>query len=110
MLCLCWFDGSPGYAFCYDALKDCYANEHLGIGSCKESLAELSVIVCNTASDALVQFNDELKRDFHVTPASYLELMKLFVYILKVQQNMLPLKMKKYTKGLKTLANIKVAI
>ena len=45
-----------------------------------------------------------------MTPASYLELMKLFVYVLKVQQNMFPLKMKKYTKRFITLAEIKVEI
>ena len=51
---MCWFDGWPGDAICSVALKDCFANEHIGIRSCNESLAELSVAMYNTACDALV--------------------------------------------------------
>ena len=38
-----------------------------------------------------------------MTPTSYLELIKLYIEMLKVQKNILPMKIKKYSVGLMTL-------
>ena len=49
------------------------------------------------------RFFDEMKRKVYITPTSYLELIKLYIAMLKVQQNILPLKIRKFTIGLQTL-------
>jgi len=56
--------------------------------------------------DAIVkseQFYEELRRRNYVTPTSYLELMKLYFDMMRLQKNIIPLKINKYTVGLETL-------
>ena len=49
------------------------------------------------------KFFEENRRRNYVTPTSYLELIKLYIEMLKVQKNILPMKIKKYSVGLMTL-------
>lgn len=49
------------------------------------------------------EFYTELRRKNYVTPTSYLELLKLYIEMMKYQQGVLPAKIKKYTVGLETL-------
>ena len=49
------------------------------------------------------KFYDELRRKNYVTPTSYLELLKLYMEMMKYQQGVLPTKISKYTVGLETL-------
>lgn len=49
------------------------------------------------------KFYAELRRKNYVTPTSYLELLKLYIDMMKYQQGVLPIKIKKYTVGLQTL-------
>ena len=44
-----------------------------------------------------------MRRKNYVTPTSYLELLKLYVEMMKYQQGILPKKISKYTVGLETL-------
>lgn len=48
----------------------------------------------------------------YVTPTSYLELMKVYTDLMRVQQNIIPMKIKKYTTGLEILksTNADVAV
>ncbi len=46
------------------------------------------------------QFYAELRRKNYVTPTSYLELLKLYIEMMKYQQGVLPTKIQKYTVGL----------
>lgn len=105
-----WFDKWPDDALYSVALKDYSANEHLGIGDYKETLSQLSVEIHNNVMESSNKFFDELKRKVYITPTSYLELIKLYISMLKVQQNILPLKIRKYTIGLQTLKETKVEV
>lgn len=55
-------------------------------------------------SEATDKCREELRRHNYVTPTSYLELIKLYIDKMKEQQNILPIKINKYTVGLQTLA------
>lgn len=45
-----------------------------------------------------------------MTPTSYLELIKLYKEMMKYQQGILPLKIKKYTVGLETLKETNIEV
>ncbi len=92
------------------ALREYQANEHLGIGEYKETLATLSVQIHSDVYVASENFYNELRRRNYTTPTSYLELIKLYIAMLKVQQNILPLKIRKYKVGLQTLSETNVEV
>ena len=56
------------------------------------------------------QFYNELRRKNYVTPTSYLELIKLYKEMMKYQQGILPIKIKKYTVGLETLKETNIEV
>jgi dynein heavy chain len=58
------------------------------------------VNVHSDVKDFSDNFYDELRRRNYVTPTSYLELLKLYIDMMKTQQNILPMKIRKYTVGL----------
>ena len=68
-----------------------------------EKLSSLSVEIHNTVREFSDKFYNELRRKNYVTPTSYLELMKLYIEKMTHQQNVLPVKIKKYSVGLETL-------
>ncbi|CAK85038.1 unnamed protein product (macronuclear) [Paramecium tetraurelia] len=98
-----WFDKWPDEALNSVAMKDLGGQEHLGIGDFVDSLASMSVIIHSDVKTYSERFYDELRRKNYVTPTSYLELLKLYIDMMKVQSNILPQKIKKYTVGLQTL-------
>lgn len=53
--------------------------------------------------DVSDSFYAELRRKNYVTPTSYLELLKLYIEMMKYQQGVLPTRISKYTVGLETL-------
>ncbi len=59
--------------------------------------------VHNSVIDYSDKFYGELRRKNYVTPTSYLELLKLYIEMMKYQQGVLPTKIQKYTVGLETL-------
>lgn len=63
----------------------------------------MAVIIHSDVKQFSERFYDELRRKNYVTPTSYLELLKLYIEMMKQQQNVLPNKIKKYTVGLQTL-------
>ena len=63
----------------------------------------MSVIIHSDVKKYSDRFYDELRRKNYVTPTSYLELLKLYLDMMKIQQSILPTKIEKYTTGLKTL-------
>ena len=85
------------------AEREYKAQEQLGIGQFVDALSTLSVEVHNNVIETSDAFYEELRRRNYVTPTSYLELLKLYIDMMKVQQNILPLKIRKYTVGLQTL-------
>jgi len=77
--------------------------ERLGITEYIEQLSALSVKIHRDVQIKSDQFYDELRRRNYVTPTSYLELLKVYIDMMKQQQNILPMKINKYTTGLQTL-------
>lgn len=75
-------------------------NDNLGISEYVEKLSELSVTIHRSIFEYSDKFFNELKRKNFTTPTSYLELLKSYIEMLKIQQNILPLKIRKYTVGL----------
>lgn len=61
------------------------------------------MFVHNSVIEYSDKFYNELRRKNYVTPTSYLELLKLYIEMMKYQQGVLPLKINKYTVGLETL-------
>ena len=61
------------------------------------------MFVHNSVVDFSDSFYNELRRKNYVTPTSYLELLKLYIEMMKYQQSVLPNKINKYTVGLETL-------
>ena len=98
-----WFDKWPDDALFSVAEREYKAQEHLEIGEFITSLSNLSVEIHRSVRDASDKFYEELRRRNYTTPTSYLELLKVYIEMLRVQQNMLPLKIRKYTVGLQTL-------
>ena len=85
------------------AIKDLKANDQIGINDFVEKLANMGVIIHNSVIEFSDKFYSELRRKNYVTPTSYLELLKLYVEMMKYQQGILPKKISKYTVSLKTL-------
>lgn len=63
----------------------------------------MTVVVHSDIKVYSERFYEELRRKNYVTPTSYLELLKVYIEMMKVQQSILPIKIKKYTVGLQTL-------
>ena len=85
-------------------MKD-YRNcaEQLNITEFVEKLSKMSVEIHADVNEFSEKFFEELRRRNYVTPTSYLELLKLYIDMMKQQQNVLPMKIRKYTVGLQTL-------
>lgn len=63
----------------------------------------MSVFVHNSVIEVSEAYYSELRRKNYVTPTSYLELLKLYIEMMKYQQGVLPARISKYTVGLQTL-------
>ncbi len=98
-----WFDRWPNEALYSVATKDFKANETIGILDFIDKLAEMCVFVHNSVIEYSDSFYSELRRKNYVTPTSYLELLKLYIEMMKYQQSVLPARISKYTVGLETL-------
>jgi len=55
-----------------------------------EKLSNISVKIHKDVIDKSEVFYDELKRRNYVTPTSYLELLKLYIDLMKYKQGILP--------------------
>jgi len=101
-----WYDKWPEEALYSVALKTYSGQTNLDIENFDKhtkALAQLSVEIHTTVVDYSDKFFNELKRKNYTTPTSYLELLKLYISMLKTQQNIIPMKIRKYTVGLQTL-------
>lgn len=98
-----WYDRWPSEALFSVAEREYRIQEHLGLADFKENLSQLSVDLHENVIEQSEKFFDELRRRVYITPTSYLELLKLYIDMLKIQQNILPLKIRKYKVGLQTL-------
>lgn len=92
-----WYNFWPKEAL-YDVAIRAYEDvaKSLEIENDLAVLAEASVHLHKTVSDASDMFYNELRRKNYVTPTSYLELVKTFVEELKKQKSIIPVKINRY--------------
>ena len=98
-----WFDRWPDEALSSVAVKEFKSNETLGLAEFVSKLSDIGVHVHKSVIEYSDDFFNELRRKNYVTPTSYLELLKLYMDMMKYQQGVLPTKISKYTVGLETL-------
>ena len=53
------------------------------------------------------KFQKELSRIVYITPSNYLEMIKMYLYILRINQNILPMRVRKYQAGLQAIRDTK---
>ena len=106
-----WFDKWPDEALFSVANKEYKSHEKLGLLPFAEKLSNISVKIHKDVIDKSEVFYEELKRRNYTTPTSYLELLKLYIDLMKYKQSILPTQISKYSVGLETLkeTNIEVA-
>jgi dynein heavy chain len=98
-----WFNAWPEDALISVAKRIFESQLTLGIGDYVSSLAEMCNKMHRTVETETACFYNELKRYNYTTPTSYLELIKLYVEILKTQQAKISLNERRYRVGLDKL-------
>lgn len=79
-----WFDKWPDEALYSVAERDFKANEYLDITKFVPDLSKLCVEIHSNVINFSESFFEENRRKNYVTPTSYLELIKLYIEMLKV--------------------------
>jgi dynein heavy chain len=98
-----WFNAWPEDAL-YSVAHKLFESQHeLGIGEYVEALSTMCNKMHRTVEVETQNFYTELKRYNYTTPTSYLELVKLYVDVLKTQQQKISLNEKRYRVGLDKL-------
>ena len=98
-----WYSAWPRDALFSVAQRFFDDNEHLGIRDVKEQLCNICVEVHSSVTKKSRDFELELRRKNYTTPTSYLELIKLYLDMLTIQQKKVPEQINKYVTGLKRL-------
>ncbi|TMW64716.1 hypothetical protein Poli38472_011596 [Pythium oligandrum] len=99
-----WFNAWPEDALNSVAKRFFVANaEELGIENNVDTLCKMAVTIHRSVEDATSKFYTELKRRNYTTPTSYLELIKLYVDMLRNQRHLVRAKEARYRGGLKKL-------
>jgi dynein heavy chain, axonemal len=100
-----WYNPWPSEALYSVAHRQYSINEiQLGIQEYMDPLCTMSVAIHNSVSQASERYYTELRRRNYTTPTSYLDLIKTYIEMLKVQRNIVPVKIQRYQGGLKRLA------
>merc|ERR1719326_2610373 len=76
----------------------------------KSTLSQMSCTIHSTATAEAEDFFEVLRRRTYTTPTSYLELIKLFIELLKEKQGELSVKLNRYKVGTKKLDETKVIV
>ena len=98
-----WYSAWPKDALFSVAQRFFDDNEHLGIKDSKEQLCNICVEIHSSVTKKSRDFELELRRKNYTTPTSYLELIKLYLDMLTLQQKKVPEQISKYVTGLKRL-------
>ena len=94
-----WFDRWPNEAFNQIALKELSIIESPIIQQFKMSMSRILVEINQDTLNASEEIFTQIKRKIYITPSNFLETIKIFASIFKVQSKMLPMKIKKYQTG-----------
>lgn len=78
-----WFDKWPDEALMSVANKEYRAQEKLGIGQYVDKLSAISVKIHTDVINYSDDYYETLRRRNYVTPTSYLELIKMFIDMMK---------------------------
>ena len=60
--------------------------------------------------DELLTYFMETKHIIYITPSTFIEMVKIYIHLLKIQQNILPLNLRKYSLGLQTLHDTNIQV
>eukprot|EP00746_Dinoflagellata_sp_MGD_P154845 gnl/MRDRNA2_/MRDRNA2_85065_c0_seq4.p1 gnl/MRDRNA2_/MRDRNA2_85065_c0~~gnl/MRDRNA2_/MRDRNA2_85065_c0_seq4.p1 ORF type:complete len:4104 (-),score=817.24 gnl/MRDRNA2_/MRDRNA2_85065_c0_seq4:76-11610(-) len=103
-----WYNPWPADAL-YSVAERYYkeAPADLGLGPMLSQLSQMSCTIHSTVSDEAEVFFEALRRRTYTTPTSYLELIKLFMDLLKLKQGEVTTKLNRYKVGSKTLSETK---
>ncbi|RHY05497.1 hypothetical protein DYB25_001425 [Aphanomyces astaci] len=100
-----WFNAWPEDALHSVAIRFLAASaEELGIDEHVETLCNMAVTIHRSVEAATAKYFKELKRQTYTTPTSYLELIRLYVDMLRTQRGLVKAKEARYRGGLKKLA------
>jgi dynein heavy chain len=100
-----WYNPWPSEALYSVAHRQYQSKEvELGIQEYLDALCQMSVSIHNSVSHASDRYFAELRRKNYTTPTSYLDLIKTYIEMLKVQRSIVPVKIQRYQGGLKRLA------
>ena len=80
-----WYDKWTDEALYSVAIKEYNEQEKLGLVPIAAKLSSICVKMHNSVIDKSEVFYDELKRRSYVTPTSYLELIKLYIELMKTK-------------------------
>jgi dynein heavy chain len=99
-----WFNAWPEDAL-FSVAKNFLdeAKGDLGIDAFVDPLCKMAVTIHRSVETATADFFSEYKRQSYTTPTSYLELIKLYVEMLRAQRTIVSGKEKRYTLGLNKL-------
>jgi dynein heavy chain len=106
-----WFSAWPKQAL--KSVADRFLNEgaaELQITQYVESLGEMAVMIHSTVQSATERYFAELGRFNYTTPTSYLELIKLYMNMLREQREIVEKKEERYRGGLQKLAETEVVV
>lgn len=84
--------------------------DELNIKDVVSVLAESACNLHKTVKNCSEVYYDELRRRTYTTPTSYLDLVKVFIELLKKQQAIIPVQINKYEAGLTRLAETNVTV
>ena len=96
-----WYNQWPADALFSVAEK--FYGENETLGDKVKNVCKMCVEIHLSVSDKSEVFYQELRRKNYTTPTSYLELIKLYIKLLKVQSEIVPGKINRYKLGLKRL-------
>ena len=99
-----WFNAWPEDALYSVAQRMFESQRELGIGDYIDALSQMCNKMHRTVEQETKNFYTELKRYNYTTPTSYLELVKLYVDVLKKQQEKISSNERRYRVGLDKLA------
>ncbi|OQS02753.1 dynein heavy chain, partial [Thraustotheca clavata] len=100
-----WFNAWPEDALNSVAIRFlAAAADELGIEKHVNSLCTMAVTIHRSVEVATAKYFKELKRQTYTTPTSYLELIRLYVDMLRTQRGVVKAKESRYRGGLKKLA------
>ena len=98
-----WFSAWPEDALYSVAERLFESQQTLGISEYVASLSQMCNKMHRTVEITTPEFYDEMRRHNYTTPTSYLELIKLYVDILKSQQEKVSTNERRYRVGLDKL-------